>query len=149
MTNSPTVYFEDMWLGIQDELSSYDSFSPSEYIDHQSTSSSPEHGSAGNNTSDMSPSTYERLLEIQKTPNPSHDRMRSPDRKERIEAIRELYNKTTTILNASSNDTLKKVANRLYRAGLVKQANALVEKVIDKHVEQDMEFGYDFCSLDS
>lgn len=132
-----TQYFEDMWLALEQELSSFDSFSPNEHVSHPSTSSDP--NATDSPQGNLEPATYEQLLEMKKLPNPSHDRLRSNDRKERIEAVKELYNKVPTIINATSIVRLHKTASILYKKGFVKQANDLVEK-IDQSVSQHFSY---------
>jgi hypothetical protein len=160
-----TEYFEDAWLALETQLSEFDSFLSGPKNEF---SSSPLSNSSNNDTTNpanstqLQPSTYERLLEIENMPPPSDDRLHSSDRKERIQAVRELYNKTTTIINSHSisplrirkvafqlkllglddeaiqlqkiakAQNLKLIARRLAHKGLVKQANSL-EEVVNKH----------------
>lgn len=134
-----TEYFEDMWLALEKELSSFDSFIPNEHV--SSPSSSIENTNSPNsiNTTNLDPQTYEDLLEIQLAPNPSNDKLRSPDRKERIDAIRELYNKTTTIINGSSLASLHKTACSLYKKGNVRAANNLI-RAAESTLESDFTY---------
>lgn len=122
-----TQYFEDMWLSLEKELSSFDSYSPSEFVSSPSSSSDNPNSPNNINTTNLDHQTYEDLLEIQLAPPPSNDKLRSSDRKERIQAIRELYNKTPTIINGSSLASLHKTACSLYKKGFIKQANNLLK----------------------
>ena len=131
-------YFEDMWLSLENDLSSFDSFIPSDYVDAPSSSSSSEGDSNNPNTPNLEPQTYEDLLQVQLAPPPSNDQLRSPDRKERIQAIRELYNKTPTIINGSV-DRLTKIAERLYNKGYVKEGN-FISAAIDKAIQEDFSY---------
>lgn len=130
-------YFEDMWLSLENDLSSFDSFTPSDYVDAPSSSSSSE-GNNPENAPKLDSQTYEDLLQIQLAPPPSNDQLRSSNRQERIQAIRELYNKTPTIINGSV-DRLTKIADRLYSKGYVKEGN-FISAAIDKAIQEDFSY---------
>jgi hypothetical protein len=166
-----TDYFEDAWLALETQLSEFDSFlsGPKNEFSSSPLSSNPNNDTTNpTNNMQSQPSTYERLLEIENMPPPSDDRLHSSDRKERIQAVRELYNKTTTIINSHSISPLRMrkvaiqlkllgldsearqlqksaraqnlqlLARRLANKGLVKQANHL-EDVLTKHFSYSQE----------
>jgi hypothetical protein len=126
-------YFEDMWLDLSKDLEQFDHFNSSEFnfINDSSQSSSAEDKIF--NDKNFSAQTYEQLLELQNTPEPSYQETHSSDFKERIQAIRHFYNKNPITLNASSKSVLKKssinqlrrVASNLSKKGFVKQANQI------------------------
>lgn len=125
-----TEYFEDMWIGLENELKNYDSFSPGS--DMQQSQPHPETAQE-NSEANLGPETYEDLLNQQNAPIPSKDRLRNHNRAERIQAIKELYNKTPTIINWASVDRIRRVAAGMYRVGLVKEANEIIEKIDMKY----------------
>ena len=126
MTENKPTYFEDMWLSLENELSSFDSFVPSDYVSAPSSSTSLDSPSSDTSTSPAPLSSYEELLELQNTSIPDNSQLRSKNRKERIEAIRDLYNKTPMTFNTAR---LEQVAKNLYKKGYVKQANEIMEKI--------------------
>lgn len=125
-----TEYFEDMWLDLEKELSSYDSYS-NDFSNYNSMSTSPQlEEGFDSSTTEVSPQTYENLLQTQEAPNPSRERLHSSSREERIQAIKELYNKVPTIINGNiSVERITKIANGLSRIGLVKQSNDLITQL--------------------
>lgn len=131
-------YFEDMWLALESELSTYDNYdSNSNY----QSSESPLGTEDPIQESQLEPQTYEDLLEVAKKA-PEHSQLRSPNRKERTEAVKEFYNRTPTILNAK----LKEVAESLYKKGFVRQGNSLMKIVGKTDIDQDIPIlgEYDF-----
>ena len=97
--------------------------------------------------------TYEDILEMRREPLPSQDKLRSRDRQERIDAVRELYNKVPTIISGGSCYRIRKTAERLYRQGLVRHANKMMEVLEDtanSHFSyvQDNESNYKILSSD-
>jgi hypothetical protein len=166
-----TEYFEDAFLALETQLSEFDSFlsgPKNEFLSSPLSNNSNNDTTNPTNNTQLQPATYEKLLEIENLPPPSDDRLHSPDRKERIQAVRELYNKTTTILNSHSISPLRMrkvamqlkllglenearqlresartqnlhlLARRLAHKGLVKQANDL-ESVLTKHFSYSQE----------
>lgn len=131
-------YFEDMWLAVENELSSFDSFKPSEYSSQPASSENidSQNGPGGTN---LEPSTYEELLQLRNEPAPSDDKLRSRDRATRIEAVRELYNKFPTIINGSSLARLHKTASILYKRGLIRQADSLL-KAANKTMDENFSY---------
>lgn len=118
-------YFEDMWLDLSADLDKFDNFSSSEFnfINDSSQQSTSEDKTFKDQ--DLPAQTYEQLLNLQNSPDPSYQETHSTDFKERIEAIRQLYNKNPVLLNASTISRLRKVASNLSKKGLVKQANQI------------------------
>lgn len=130
------IHFDDMWLALEQELTQFDSFNPSEFSSSQSGNSSSSSSDAlnpSNNSSqnNLQHSTYEELLQLRDQPNPSSERLHSDSRQERITAIKELYNKSPTIIYAK----LERVADNLYKKGLVKQGNS-IKNLMDKLQDQ-------------
>ena len=125
-------YFEDYWLEIERELNNFDSPNPaSDFGSGTNTSMDPD---SLENDNIIEPDTYEKLTEMQDK-NPTNDQMRAKNRADRIQAVRDFYNREPTIINASTIYKLHKTANKLYNKGFVKQANELVEsaKSLRKH----------------
>lgn len=117
-------YFEDYWLEIQRELDMFDSPNPaSDFGSSQGPSTNPD---SLENDGIIEPNTYEKLTEMQDK-NPTNDQMRAKSRADRINAVRDFYNREPTIINANSIYKLHKTADKLYKKGFVKQANELVE----------------------
>lgn len=143
-----TKYFDDMWLALDQELTHFDNYLGDK--DWMSSTSSPESTptSPGSDSSgvNLSPQTYDQLISQHDAPPPSNDQLRSRSRAERIEAVRQLYNKMPTIINAHSVATLHKVASQLYRKGYVGAANKILANehaVFNKdmtYVEDDPDF---------
>jgi len=124
-------YFNDMWLNLEEELSSYDTFiNDNEWM---SQTTSPENSESVNpeknlDTPNLSIETYEDLLSSNRE-GPSMSELRSQNRGDRIKAVREFYNQAPTIINAESITRLKTIADNLYRFGKVKQANSMMDKI--------------------
>jgi hypothetical protein len=114
-------YFEDFWLGMQSELKDFDNINSNDFLSHEPSSDSNIDAQQPENTVNLEPQTYEALLNDISAPNPNRERLRSTDRSERIQAIRELYNKEPTILNAK----LRHIATNLYKKGYTIQGNQL------------------------
>jgi hypothetical protein len=122
---SDTQYFEDMWIALENELSSFDNYSPS--TTNFSGSNQNQNTSPNSNLDSMNvePQTYEQLLNQISQPEPTSEQLSSGSRQERIDAVKQLYNKQPFILYAK----IEKVATSLYKAGKVKEANSLLEAV--------------------
>lgn len=130
-----TQYFEDMWLALEQEVSNYDNYHP-DYSSYET----PLNPDSQQQEVHLENQTYEDLLEIQKAPPPEHDKLRAKDRKERIEAVKELYNRAPTIINAKIRD----IANQLYKKGFVKQGNSLMQIVTDNEEVSTITKGSDY-----
>ena len=125
-------YFEDYWVELSRELDKFDSYDSSpDFRDRGSDPQAGGEGGSADQASQVDPKTYENLVQLQEGPAPTNDQLRSTNRQERIQAVKNFYNATPTILNASSVLSLCKSADRLYKKGLVKQANQLID-VIEK-----------------
>ena len=132
---SDTKYFEDMWLGLEEELSSFDNYAPTNDFSQQSSSGLPANSLDSPN---LEPQTYEQLLSQDNLPEPTNESLHSGSRQERIEAIKQLYNKTPFILYAK----VEKIASNLYKKGKVKLANEILEstkKTLSKHLSYVIE----------
>ena len=115
-------YFEDMWLEFENELSSYDSgYSFQDYGNEKSEMNS--------DSANIEPSTYETLLDARNAPEPSRERLHSSNLQERIEAIKEHYNKHPFISSASFKGKLSKVAEKFCKQGKVALGNKIADIV--------------------
>lgn len=133
---SDTQYFEDMWVALENELSTFDNHVPTSSDFQSQQSSSPLSNSL--DSPNLEPQTYEQLLSQDNLPNPSEESLHSTSRQERIEAIKQLYNKTPFMLYAK----VEKVALNLYKKGKVKQANDLMSKTketLSRHLSYAIE----------
>lgn len=113
-----TQYFEDMWLGLENELKQFDNLD-SPFADHsgEAATSPSEQGDITEQVT-LQPNTYEQLLQSP-TPTPSSVQMRSKNLADRIEAVRIEYNQNPIAFNASSVARLTKVAENLRKKSLV------------------------------
>jgi len=135
-----TKHFDDMWLALDNELTSFDTYlSDKDWMstNNSSSSASPLPSSSQDiNTPNLSPQSYDNLLQTLSAPDPSFNELHSKSRSERIEAVKQFYNKMPTIINASSLARLHTVASRLYKSGKVKAANSLTaceNKLVKQH----------------
>ena len=122
-----TEYFEDMWIGLESELEQFDSYAPDNHFVDQEAPSSTEN--LNHDNPHFEAQTYETLINNKNAPDPTHEQLRSTNRKERIQAIKELYNKEPTIINWASVEKLHKTASRLYRKGFVKEGNSIMSQI--------------------
>lgn len=123
MTETTQTYFEDMWIALEKQLAEYDSFTPSTSINVETNPSS----GIFNNTqssdflaqSPTNSNTYESLLNLN-TPEPTAQQLHSPNLQDRINAVRDIYNKQTTIIVAKMLDYSNKL-NKLGKYSLSKK----------------------------
>lgn len=138
-----TEYFDDMWLSLEQELTGFDNYITDKDWMSSNVSNTPSAGEMRNDPfnepldrTPLTPQTYEELLLDSQ---PDAQNLHSKSRSERIEAVRQLYNQIPTIINASSFAESHRVANRLYRAGKVKEANYIVAEV-DKTISKSFTY---------
>lgn len=125
-------FFDDMWLTLEKDLSSFDNFiddrdwmnagasDSSQMTENQMTPDSM------NPQPNIEPQTYENLLMNSISP----QRVENPYGKslqERIQAIKEIYNQIPTIINAREFARLHKTAGQLYKKGKVKEGNRVIK----------------------
>lgn len=134
-----TDFFEDMWLSMENSLKEFDSYTPGNEFQQQPLAPDQQQSDQQIN---IDPQTYEDLLERQHAPQPSKERLRNHSLQERIKAVRELYNQTPTIINWASIDRIKRVADGMYKIGLVKEANEIVEKIEAERKVQEKQFNW-------
>lgn len=139
-----TEYFDDMWLTLEQELTGFDNYITDKDWIASTNSATPSAGEMPNdpfneptNQVTLTPQTYEDLLQLNQEPDT--DRLHSKSRSERIEAVRQLYNQIPTIINASSFAESHRVANRLYKAGKIREANHIVAQV-DKTIHKSFTY---------
>lgn len=125
MSDSTQTYFEDMWLSLEKELSQYDSFTSSSSFTNNNSSYTPSNsGQSSDFLAQIPPNinTYESLLRST-TPEPTTQQLHSSNLQDRIDAVRDMYNKQTTIIVAK---TLNYV-NKLSKSGRSDLSNKLAK----------------------
>lgn len=126
-----TEFFDDMWLSLESDLTSYDSFiGDSDWLNINPQTPENSDGMVQNittNAPNIEPQKYEDLIERTISP-PRIDNPHGKTLQERIHAIKEIYNLIPTIINATELARLHKTANTLYKKGMVKAGNQIMEK---------------------
>ena len=173
MTENNQTYFEDMWLALEEQLSEYSNYSPSNSSPNSDgTQDSSSYSSTNQSTDFLAQqphltNTYEKLLDLQNV-NPSDQQLHSPNLQDRINAVRDIYNKETTIIVGRVNNlsnkikrlssmlqknnankipaiiTTYKVAKNLYLKGKVAEGNRLLytaEKLLAENFSYSVDDG--------
>ena len=130
-----TKYFEDMWLALDNDLKEFNSYKNDfmSFDNNYNNDSQDNIQQQQQQQTNLDPQTYEQLLEVQNSPTPSREQYHSDDIQERIQAVRQYYNQNPGTFSWASLTKLKKVADDLYKKGLVKQGNQIV-KIIKTNI---------------
>lgn len=134
-------YFEDAWLELENELSSFQTYQPSSYQNYQSNSSSQENLGDFNETN-LDFKTYEQLLTTHHEPTDNEVHSLTT-REDRIQAVKDYYNQNPFTIYAKLN----KIASGLYKKGMVRQGNRILDKgfetfghILEKALEKNLAY---------